>query len=231
MLASVRALISVLALALALFAAGPAFAHDDQAGDSHAADNAHADDQPAGAAHGGDAAHGDDHAQPGVLPKMNEGVAAAITSLIVFLVVLVVLGRFVWPKINAGLAEREERIRSEIRAAEQARQQSKEALEQYEKALQEAKAEARRMLEETKAQQQQLAAQLRSKADVELTQMKDRARRDIDNARKAALAEIYDHVATLATTTAAKILQRELTADDQQRFLDESLAELESTNV
>ena len=49
---------------------------------------------------------------------------ANITGIVVFVVALVALRILVWPKITAGLDERNEKIISEIQSAEEAREQS-----------------------------------------------------------------------------------------------------------
>jgi len=181
-----------------------------------------------GSAHG-DAAHGGGHGaheEVGPIPTPKQAIAPAIATVIVFLVVLFVLSTQVWPKIASGLAERESKIRAEIKNAEDARKQAKEALEQYQQNLAEARAEANKMIEQARQQQAALSAELKAKADAELTGMREKAMRDIDAAKRAALAEIYAESTALATTMAGKILRREIGQGDQQRFLDESLAEL-----
>ena len=214
-------LLALLVIALApsgIASAAYAQNHGDDAGhvdDGHG-DDAHADD-----AHGGH----DDH---GAIPSWKQGLVTGIVAIVVFFIVLAILGSQVWPRIVKGLDERAAKIREEITAAEEARAQSKQALEQYEVALREAEAESRRILDETKAQQQKLAAELRAKADAELTAMKDRARAEIESAKKQALTEIYTESANLATMVAAKILQREVSGEDQQRLLDESIREMQS---
>ena len=60
----------------------------------------------------------------------------------------------------------------------------------------------------------------------ELGEMREKAKRDIEKAKKAALGEIYAESVTLATRMAGKILQREVTAGDEKRMLEESLEEL-----
>jgi F-type H+-transporting ATPase subunit b len=97
----------------------------------------------------------------------------------------------------------------------------------YEKSLAEARAEAARMLESARAEQTKLAAELRAQAEVELTAMRDRARKDIDAAKRAAVAEMYALAAGAATTIASRVLQREITPRDQQRLIEESLGELQ----
>jgi F-type H+-transporting ATPase subunit b len=185
---------------------------------------AHADD-----AHGVDHAGGAHHEKHGVVPNLMQALAPAVTALVVFGIVLYIASVVVWPKISGGLDDRANKIREEIAAAEAARAQAKSALAEYEKSLSQARIEAQRMLDETKTKQSELAAELRAKADRELGQMRDKAMRDIDAARRAALSEIYSESVALATTMAGKILQREVNAGDQDRLLDESLAELGAT--
>ncbi len=176
-----------------------------------------------------EAAHGEaEHKASNPIPTIQEGTASAVTAALVFIAVLGVLGAKAWPKISQGLSDRENKIRSEIEAAEKARQDAKAALDQYQASLAQANAEAKKMLDETKAQQQALAADLRAKADVELTAMRDRARKDIDAAKRAAIAEIYTTTANLAADMAGKILQRQWSPSDQQRLVEDSLRELQT---
>jgi F-type H+-transporting ATPase subunit b len=162
----------------------------------------------------------------GAIPGIKEGAITGVAALAVFVIVAVLLGKFVWPKINAGLEDRAAKIRDEIAAAELAQQQARESLEQYERNLAEARAEAQKMIEEARSRQQQIAVELRAKADVELGAMRERAMKDIDAARRAAINEIYAEAAELATKAAGKILQREISPEDQRRLVEESLSEL-----
>ena len=171
--------------------------------------------------------HAAEHEKAGVIPTAAQGVPAAVVALVVFAVVFGILALKVWPVISKGLADRENKIREEIESAEMARKQAKHALEQYQQSLAQARAEAQKMLETTKAQQTALAADLKAKADAELTQMRDRAMRDIDAAKRAAVAGIYGEAANLATAMAGKILRRQVNAGDQKALVEETLAQLQ----
>ena len=179
------------------------------------------------AGHGAEGAH---HEPAGVIPTLQQGLIPMITAIVVFLIVFFVLSTKVWPIITKGLKEREDKILHEIEAAEEARRQAKDALESYERSLAEARAEAQKILEETRGQQQKFAAELKAKAETEVAAMRERAMRDIESAKKTALGEIYSQAAGLATSVAAKILQREVGDADQQRLVEESLAELGTAN-
>jgi F-type H+-transporting ATPase subunit b len=177
----------------------------------------------------------DEHAGAAHLPTNTEalgdvkaGVYTAVTALVVFCIVFAVLATKVWPAISKALDERAGKIREEIEAAEMARQQAKDALEQYQQSLAQARAEAQKMIESTKAQQAALAAELRAKADAELNQMRDRAMRDIETAKRAAVSEIYSMGTSLAVAAAGKILRRNVNSDDTQRLVEESLQQLQT---
>jgi len=175
----------------------------------------------------GHAAH---PAPAGAIPNLQQGVVPMIVSIVVFVVVFLILANKVWPTIVKGLKDRENKIREEIESAEMARQQAKDALEQYQQSLAQARSEAQKMLETTRQQQSAMAAELKAKADRELADMRDRAMRDIDAARRAAVAEIYSQQAALAANIAGKILRREINAGDNQRLVEESLAQLGKAN-
>ncbi len=149
-------------------------------------------------------------------------------SLLAFAIVFFILSKIVWPKILGGLEEREKKIRSEVFAAEEARKRATDAMKEYEKSLSEARAEARAMIERTKAEQARLAADLRARAEAELTQLREQARASIAAAKRAAITELHAEAASLAVAVATKILQREVTIDDQRRLVDESVGEFSS---
>jgi F-type H+-transporting ATPase subunit b len=170
----------------------------------------------------------EEHDKQGAIASTKQGVATSVTALVVFALVFGVLATKVWPVITRALDERADKITGEIAAAEQARREAKEALDQYQKSLAQARAEAQKMLEQTKTEQLALAAGLKAKADQELGALRERATRDIEAAKRAAIAEIYSEATSLATAVASKILRREIRPEDQRQLVEESLRQLQS---
>ena len=219
MMRSALAPILVLLAALCLAPSAPALAMQAEDPTAHAAPPA-----PPGAAAHGEAAQAD------VIPPPMAGIPMSIAAIVVFIIVLFVLQRTAWPRILGGLADREAKLREGIEASKRLKAEADQIREEYQSKLAEARAEAQTMLAETKAQQQAFAAELRARAEQDLTAMKERARRDIEAAKRAAVGEIYSEAADLATMVAGKILKREVAAGDQQRLVDESLAQLQARN-
>ena len=149
-----------------------------------------------------------------------------VVALVVFLAALAFLALKVWPQIIKGLDERQQKILAEIEAAENARQRADAALAEYEQNLAEAKKEAAEMIAKARSDAKAVADDQRQRNESELTELKDRATRDIDAAKRTAITELHGEAANLAASIAAKILQREITQDDQDRLVEESLREL-----
>ena len=168
--------------------------------------------------------------EAGLPPTLSEGLITGLLSLVVFVILLIVLGKFAFGPISKGLAAREAKIRNDIAEAERARLAAKAAQDQYAAQLAKAGDEVRAMLDKANADAQALATRIKMQAQTEAEEAKERAIKDIDASRRAAVAEIHEHAATLSTSIAEKILKRNLNADDQRDLVRQSLDQLGSLN-
>lgn len=155
-----------------------------------------------------------------------ENILPGVTALVVFIIVFIILYLKVWPKIAQGLEDRQNKIREEIAAAERARAKANDALAEYEQNLARAREQADEMIAKARADAKAAAEDLRNRNQAELAQMKDRATAEIEAAKRSAIVELHAEAANLATTIAGKILRREISVEDQQALVQESLNEL-----
>ncbi len=153
-------------------------------------------------------------------------LAQSAAAVVVFLILLVVLRKFAWGPILHGLQDRESKIRGDLERAERTAKEAAEALKEYQDKLAEAQTQATQMIEQGRADAQKIAAGLRDQAQKEIDQMRHRAESDIVAAKQKALGEIYAQAADLTTTLAGRILQREISDDDHQQLINESLSAL-----
>ena len=152
---------------------------------------------------------------------------AAIWNLLMFLGLLFILGKFVWPHILHGLQAREDRIREDLRSAEESNTRAHQTLEEHRKQLDQAHAEARGLIDQ--ARQDAEAARQRMMADTEreLDRMRRRGVEEIEHARHAAVQDLHAQAGQLAVAVATKILQRQVTEEDTARLVDQSLEEMD----
>lgn len=166
-------------------------------------------------------------AEGGANPVSFEALPA-ITTFVVFGVAFAILAVKVWPTVAKGLDDRNNKIVGEIKAAEDARAAAKAAQAEFEKQLASAREESANMIRQARADAQRIADELKARNEQELAERVARANADIEAARKAAVAELQAQSAMLATDIAARILKRQVTEQDNQRLVQESLAELAS---
>ena len=191
------------------------------AGAAYAADVPHAGEAPDAGAEGAPA-------KLSPVPTLPQAIAPAVTTVIVFLLLLAVLGKYAWTPISAGLKAREDKIRRDIADAEAARKRAEETLAQYNQQLATAEQQVRDILAKANQDAERMATNIRMQAQQDAEAAKERATRDIEDARKAAVADIYAQAADLSTSIAEKILRRNLTAADQRELVETSLRQFES---
>lgn len=165
---------------------------------------------------------------PELLAKPETAIPAMIGALVMFVILYFSLKKTVWAMIIKGLQDREIKIRTEIESAENARTQANAALAEYQKELSKARTEANEMIAQAKSDAQRVADELRSKNEIELNSMKDKAKGEIEAAKRSALTELYNQTATLATMVAGKILQREINIKDHENLVADSIKQLQS---
>lgn len=157
------------------------------------------------------------------LYSSNEGLITGLVTIIVFIVLVTVLGKYAWAPILTGLKNREEKIRKDIADAEATRAKAEATLRDYNAQLATAEQKVRDMLNKAATDAEKLAAQMRAHAQQEADETKERALKDIESARVQAVAQVYEQTADLATRVAEKILRRELKPEDQRDLVDRSL--------
>lgn len=161
----------------------------------------------------------------------SQGIITGIVTIVIFVVLVAILGKYAWGPILSGLKAREEKIRKDIADAEAARAKAEATLREYNQQLATAEQKVRDMLSQATKDAENLATQIRARAQQEAEETKERAIKDIDAARDQALSEIYQQTAELATRVAEKIIRRNLNADDQRELVNQSLQELQTVGA
>ena len=179
-------------------------------------------------AHAADVEHGGAGPKAEMLRGPNESLITAITTLLVFLILVVVLGKFAWGPIAGGLKAREDKIRKDIADAEAARARAEATLREYNAQLAAAEGRVREMLAKATADAETISTNIRARAQQESEEIKERANKDIESARDQAIGQIHNEAVNLATNIAEKILHRNLNPDDQRDLLAGSLEQLQT---
>ena len=153
-------------------------------------------------------------------------VGNALWTVVIFVLVLVVLGKFAWGPLLAGLQAREAYIREALETARRDRQEAESRLREYEEKLAASRTEATAIIDEGRRDAEAVKRKIEEHARQESAKMIERARREIDAAAAEATRQLYALSAHLATELAARIIGRELDAKDHERLIEESIADI-----
>ncbi len=144
-------------------------------------------------------------------------------TVLIFVLVLIVLGKFAWGPILSTLQARESFIHEALAKAKHDRDEAEARLKQYEERLAGARGEATAIVEEGRRDAEAVKHKIEAAAKAEADKMIDRARREIQIATVTATRELYDLSARLATDMAARVIGRELSAKDHERLIAEAI--------
>lgn len=148
-----------------------------------------------------------------------------LVSIANFLILLYLLRRILWGPVTRVLAERAERIREGLAAAEAAQRERELVREESERVLAEARREAQSIADRVTEAAEQSAADIVAKAKAEGERLLAKARADAEQARRQALAELRGDIASIAVLAATRVLEREIDADAHRRLIDRTLEE------
>ncbi|MBL8818936.1 MAG: F0F1 ATP synthase subunit B [Planctomyces sp.] len=148
----------------------------------------------------------------------------ALWSFVVFVGFLFVLKKAAWGPMIAGLDKREAGIRNAIAQAEDNQRKSKALLAEYEQKLKAAEETVQAMVAEAKRDAERTSQDIIASAQKEVSALRDRARDEINQAKDAALAEVFTSVQSQVIRATEHVLGRALNDGDQDRLVGEALA-------
>jgi len=144
-------------------------------------------------------------------------------SLITFVILLIILRKFAWKPILGAVEDREEGIRSALSSAESARKEMENLKADNERILQEARNEREAMLKDAREMKNKMISDAKDEAQAQASKMIEQAQGAIESEKKAAMAELKSHVASLSVDIAEKVVRQELSNKDKQLKLVEDM--------
>ena len=150
-------------------------------------------------------------------------------TLLAFGVTLWVLSKFVFPRVQEALDKRQKAIEESIEESERTRAEAQKILEQYRQRLQEARAQADEIVVRARRAAEEHERESLEGARHQREELLEQTRRDIEAETRRAIQEIRNEVADLTVLATEKVTRKVLSPEDQQRLVQEALAELDFT--
>jgi F-type H+-transporting ATPase subunit b len=152
-----------------------------------------------------------------------------IWTIATFLVLVALLAKFAWRPLLQALEARQESIRKSLDDARQAKQELERLHTESAQILAEARRESEAIITRTRSDAARFRDELRQKAQPEATAIVKNAERQIEMETARALQQIRRDAVDLSVTIASKLLQRNVSKEDNERLIEETFRQVEAT--
>lgn len=139
-----------------------------------------------------------------------------IWTLLAFLVVFFILGKFAWPAITKGLREREKSISDSLATAEKVKAEMAQMKSENQALLAKAREERALLLKEARETKDKIINEAKEQAKSEANKIITEAQAAINAQKMAALTEVKNQVGKLVIDVTEKVLRKELNNREAQ---------------
>ena len=168
-----------------------------------------------------------EEAPAAALSPFSGNVGNAVWTLAIFLIVVIVLGKFAWGPVLGLLREREDFIHRSLSDAKHDRDEAEARLRDYAAKLQTAQTQAVAILEEARRDGEKLREELRQRAKTEADTLLKNAGQQIELQTTRAVQQIRQEAVDLSVAIASKVLQRNISKEDNEKLIADALKQIE----
>ncbi|MGD0055136.1 MAG: F0F1 ATP synthase subunit B [Acidimicrobiales bacterium] len=147
-------------------------------------------------------------------------------ELIVVLVILILMTRYILPPLNKAIEGRQEKIRSSLEMAEQARAEAAAAGDERQKVLAQARDQAREIVASAQATADQVRAEAGGRGQQEYERIVASAIAEVETARQRAVDEASARIGEIVFDLVTKIVGREVDQQAHEDLVREAVAAL-----
>jgi len=151
-----------------------------------------------------------------------------IWTILTFLVLLWLLAKFAWRPLLQALEARQELIRKSLEDAQQARRELERVSQESAQILKESRVQAETIIAQSRSDAERLREEMKQKAKAESDTIVRNAERQIQLETGRALQQIRHEAADLSVLIASKLIQRNLSKEDNEALIDDALRQVEA---
>lgn len=149
-----------------------------------------------------------------------------LVMLFFFIILIYLVGKFAWGPVMDMMKKREDYIANEIEQAEKNRAEAEKASKEAIERLRQTKQEAQKIIEDARTAGLKQEQDIIEAAKKEAERIKQAAQEEIQNEKEKAIQALQDQVASLSVLIASKVIEKEISAQDQEKLIEEYIKEV-----
>ena len=150
-----------------------------------------------------------------------------IWTILTFLVLLALLAKFAWKPLLQALESRQQSIRKSLDDADRAKMELEKLQQESTRIIQEARINAESIIGQSRSDAEKLREEIKQKAKGEADAILRNAQHQIELQTRQAVLQIRNEVADMAVMIASKVLERNVSKEDNARLIDETLKQIQ----
>ena len=151
-----------------------------------------------------------------------------IWTIATFLVLLALLAKFAWRPLLEALDQRQEAIRKSLDDAQLAKDELERLNQESSQVVRAGRVEAESIISRSRLDGDRLREEMRQKARAEADTILRSAQQQIQLESERALQQIRREAVDLSVMIASKLIQRNLSKDDNERLINEAILQVET---
>jgi len=151
-----------------------------------------------------------------------------IWTILTFLVLVALLGKFAWRPLLLALESRQESIRKSLDDAQKAKQELERLHAESAEIIRQSRVEADAIVTRSRGDAERLREEMKQKARAEADAIVKNAERQIQLETSRAVQQIRREAVDLSVMIASKLIQRNLSKEDNERLIEDALAQVET---
>lgn len=152
-----------------------------------------------------------------------------IWTIVTFLVLVGLLAKFAWRPLLEALESRQDSIRKSLDEAKQAKAELERLHAESARILAQARTDAEGIASATRADANQFREEMKQKARAEAAGIIKNAEKQIELETARAVQQIREEAVNLSVSIASKLLQRNVSKDDNARLIEETFKQIEAS--
>ena len=156
--------------------------------------------------------------------EINPGVA--IWTILTFIVLIIVLGKYGWKPILNILEAREKRIKDSLEMADQVKSEAVESLKEYKKLIDGAKTDSSKIIEKAQRDGERSKENIVKNANLEAEDILEKGRKEIALEKEQALEEIKKKSIEFSIDIASKLIATTMTPAQHKELTQKALKEI-----
>jgi F-type H+-transporting ATPase subunit b len=151
-----------------------------------------------------------------------------IWTILTFLILVALLARFAWRPLLQALEGRQQAIARSLEEAQRARHDVERIQRESAQLMAQARTEAEALVARSRSDADALREELKQKARAEADAIVKNAERQIQMETARAVQQIRHEAVDLSVAIASKILKRQVSKEDNQALIEETLKQVET---